>query len=864
MKKTLMVLSFALCATFVFAQTANLHTPQVTKASNSAAPAQTDLSKALFTKDATPLLTVDFHDGTAGQGSSANFFTGTGYQTGVVVGGTEAHGEEYDFAYWRRVPNVETSTLQGLASIYTYLSQAWATNFPTSIFNMADSSTSSSENGFMMMTMYDQRTDQSGNFNAYIAFDAVDASNAAVLDIQFFQRYRKYYDFCYVDYSTNGSSWNEMEINVDGVDLSVNDDLAGFSTYTLPLSLAGQSTVYLRLRWKSLDSHRGSAYGYWWLVDDFSILSCDADRLRFFEQEYVEGNYSLIPQGMKINPAWYGRVLNNGATAQNNITVSLNHLNADQTVNTLISSYNNGNLAAGSQMLPICDPTGWILVDSMDYAGWYGYGFDSPHGTGIDLPTATAGDNYLYASLSSDAFTNNFDTMFYKVTTLDETTKAYRWGHDNGVLTYSPYNYYIFGFVQSNGNWYVTEDVDDVHYYTPGYRVTTRYTTSSAVPEGWVIRGVELVASPSRDFHATGTKISPVLSQDEYDGGSVGFSTVMTGAGVYTVTDDDVNDSTVIGRNSNGYLELGNYNTITMMFPEQPALQPNTSYRAGYVMEEEGYFALASESHGSYRMASPTRPDQYDTILYFRNDPSLAKYAHPFPLCQYQNHIIDEFRPDHNSLFAAWYYDFQPMIHLLVGPAQAVTRVNVSVDCDSSEYGEVYYGGQEACGTTVTPVEASSPVLTLAPFEGCSVRSLYVDGVEVTPYDEITEEGDPNYVAVPDGDGAMRYTFAEIMGDHQVTAVFSELPPIGIDPLAANVRMNLQPNPATSQVSINLEGVTGMVNCAIIDMSGRVVYTNNFNAEDSQVINLNNVAKGAYFVRITNNTFSTVEKLIVR
>ena len=76
--------------------------------------------------------------------------------------------------------------------------------------------------------------------------------------------------------------------------------------------------------------------------------------------------------------------------------------------------------------------------------------------------------------------------------------------------------------------------------------------------------------------------------------------------------------------------------------------------------------------------------------------------------------------------------------------------------------------------------------------------------------------------------------------------------------------MYLQPNPATSQVNLDIQGVTGMVNCMLIDMSGRVVYNKDINAEVAQTINLNSLAKGAYFVRITNDKFSKVEKLIVR
>ena len=87
---------------------------------------------------------------------------------------------------------------------------------------------------------------------------------------------------------------------------------------------------------------------------------------------------------------------------------------------------------------------------------------------------------------------------------------------------------------------------------------------------------------------------------------------------------------------------------------------------------------------------------------------------------------------------------------------------------------------------------------------------------------------------------------------------------IGIDPVADECVLGVYPNPATSQVKVNISGVTGMVNCSIIDMSGRVVYNKDFNAEQNHMIDLNSFARGAYFVRVTNGTFSKIEKLIVR
>ena len=148
------------------------------------------------------------------------------------------------------------------------------------------------------------------------------------------------------------------------------------------------------------------------------------------------------------------------------------------------------------------------------------------------------------------------------------------------------------------------------------------------------------------------------------------------------------------------------------------------------------------------------------------------------------------------------------------------------------------------------------------------MKSVLVDGEEVEVWNEDEETGDINLSASYDSASHVwvyQYRFANVQGDHTIKFVFAEgQPPISIDPAAAGVRMNLQPNPATSVVNMNIEGVSGMVNCVLIDMSGRVVYNQNLNAETAQTINVSNLAKGAYFVRITNDKFSKVEKLIVR
>ena len=851
MKKTLMVLTFALCASFAFAQTATNKVNQV-KAPVKAAQAQ-DYKSSVFTKDATVLFSCDF--------SAEN----TGYTTGTITGGLEGHGESYSYATWRRWANVEQSTLTSSASVYSALASAYFGGTDTYLEYMLrylDTATSSAENGYMMMSLYDQRTPHSGNFNAYILFEGIDASTASVVDFELFQYYRKYYDNCYLDFSTNGTSWTEMEINISGVDCEVNGAIWGISTYTLPLSAAGATNLSVRLRYKSLDSNRG-AYGYFWVVDDVQIIGGPADRINQYGQEYVEGNYGQIPMGMTINPAWYANVKNSGANVQNDVTATLYHINGAQDNTTQIATYNNGTVATSSFKGMVCDAAGWLLVDSLDYRGWYGYSNHSnPNGTGMAMPTATAGDNYIYATLGNAAVNVTYDTMYYKVTSANANGN-YTWAHDNGVLTYSPYNYWMFGFIQSGGNWYVTEDPDEVHFYSAGYMVTSRYTTGAVVPNNWVIKGVELVASPVDGYHSTGAKVSAVLIQDEYEGSSVGFPSLDHGANVKTIAASDINDSTVIGRNSNGYLTEG-YNTVFISFPNQPALEPNTSYRIGYSMEEDGYFALAQEAMGSYRTASPTRPDQYDTIIYFKNNESTSKYAHFFAPNRYQTFIQDAASgADDNSTFASL-VDMNPMIRMIVGPAVEMEHKSISVECEGTEFGEVSYRGEDACGTTLSPVVTSTTTITAVSASGC-VAKVIVDGVEREAWNDDEETGDPNLQVYYDEDMdaySYYYSFPNISEDHTIKFVFAER--VSIDPVAANVRMNLQPNPATSQVNLNIAGVSGMVNCTLVDMSGRVVYNQNINAETAQVINLSNLAKGAYFVRITNDKFSKVEKLIVR
>ena len=216
-----------------------------------------------------PLFTCDFHDGAGSNG----MFSGTGYATGTIDTGAEAHAQTAAFSRWHHWPNLNQGTLTGpdsntMQSVYPFLFQVYGGS--PMILNLCDSAHTSTGNGFMMMSMMDQySTNQSGNYNAYIQLGPIDASTAQVVNIQFYQSYRKLNDHCYIDYSTDGVTWNETEINT----LSTNTTAQGTVTYTLPYAAAGHSNLLIRLRYKALDTINTNVYGYYWIIDDVSVTS---------------------------------------------------------------------------------------------------------------------------------------------------------------------------------------------------------------------------------------------------------------------------------------------------------------------------------------------------------------------------------------------------------------------------------------------------------------------------------------------------------------------------------------------------------------------------------------------------------------
>ena len=142
----------------------------------------------------------------------------------------------------------------------------------------------------------------------------------------------------------------------------------------------------------------------------------------------------------------------------------------------------------------------------------------------------------------------------------------------------------------------------------------------------------------------------------------------------------------------------------------------------------------------------------------------------------------------------------------------------------------------DAAGTTVSDNVTSS---TSASFTGLNTCTNY--SVKVR-----TVCGDDNYSAF-------------------ITASFKTTGCQGIDQ-AEGISCTIFPNPATSATTVSVTGANGKVRISVVDMNGRTVATETLECSDDCVktMEVDHLAQGAYFVRITGDNVNMVKKLIVR
>ena len=151
-------------------------------------------------------------------------------------------------------------------------------------------------------------------------------------------------------------------------------------------------------------------------------------------------------------------------------------------------------------------------------------------------------------------------------------------------------------------------------------------------------------------------------------------------------------------------------------------------------------------------------------------------------------------------------------------------------------YGDSNFYDNEA---RVVDVPAASNSYTITGLESDSPYEVYIQ----------TKCGDDLFSAVSAED---RISFRTLPGGT----------PEGIDDVDNN-SLILFPNPASSSVTLTVDGFNGEAMVEVVDMNGRTVAKQS-TLNRQLVLDVSSMAQGAYFVRVTGDSRTAVRKLIVR
>ena len=915
MKKTLLFIGLALASTVALAQVqmTPLKSIKVAPQQPAEKALSVDYKASIFTKDIDTIGVMHF--GVADT-SSLVFGRKGVIKRGQYIDGVlaDVHDATNDASVIDWLEGVDTSILLSQAvrnkyeNFYTYNAAGQLTGgeweglatymIDSNMYKLRDSmgpAPEASWRGLMVISFEEEAP--INTINAYVELPAYGdniANRYGLIDVTFNQYHAKYYDKEYIDYQINGQ-WHSREINVTGVDANINYLSSYVCRYSMPLALTAEPSVKLRFRAYSEGNSGLQTKGYFWAIDDVVVRGRSGDDLRVWTartEYYSASNYGWIPQGMQIPVTWHASVENQGAANLTGNKVIVSHVDANRSVATQLKSVNQVDLAPEARAnfevndrgfyssfgdsLGFWNPNSNESLGRTGYFGYNNYYYTSTHPANqAVLPSDVTGKNFVTTTIiNGQGDTIQGDTILYNVSDTVQWTvngvnyKGFRWGLDNGILAGN--SRYMYGLHTENGINYLSDSSDS--YNQSGYEVDIRLTTGDTVPEGWVFLGVELVPS-SWVRPVSGAQVTGTLGIDMYPNydatdvipDSLGLSwyILQTGADIKTVQQSDYTGL------STGYMLPGDYPTVFIPYTTQQELTPNTSFTIGYSLSAAASFALARSSY-SY-------PNSNGGNTSFYRDTNTRDYYFQFEQTHPDVRVVE----NNSYMMAAGYH---PMLRAIVGPKVEIPMVHIIADCPA-EGDAIFYDPfsstdrlRSFCGDTIEVAKGNSTKVYFEAPDFYEIDEVIIDGTVRTIYDNDTREGDfylsREIVTWYETMGTdtiehkrwrYNYQFSNLQADHEVSVTLKEWDAndYGIKNVD-NVKMTLAPNPATSQVRVNIEGVNGTVNCSVIDMSGRVVYTKAINAETSNVINLSNVAAGAYFVRITNSEFSKVEKLIVR
>ncbi|MDR0971738.1 MAG: T9SS type A sorting domain-containing protein [Bacteroidales bacterium] len=466
-------------------------------------------------------------------------------------------------------------------------------------------------------------------------------------------------DRYYVDYSTDPTfaTYDSIEFNVKGIEMSVNAEVYGQKIVTLPVAeTVGKEVLYIRLRYYIQEVSTDQPAGYWWIVDEVKVYNGPETRLSVVKTWHQYAAYGTIPQGMAMDTIMYAATLANtgGNTLYSLSPVeSFHRTSLDAIEFPFVFGEKVGDENHLSEILNLdteltedtaTDASG--AITSIDKRREVSVGAatarmynETPgiYGLSMGVEYKTAEDATEFTVEAMD------DSLYYRVDAMPEAdaTGSATWGIDGGIL--------VEGTAWAHGfhGVYITDNSTGAT--TPGYRVCNRYIVPADIETNtYYAKGVEII--PAADSCIAGAMVAAALqfyndaatTWDEVIMPVTGPNGQAVASNTITTTEDMLNNGvfTTAGRKE----ATLSFNSIYMPFNQEGiALEPGQWYYACYTLMNNRKFYVATDDN-SY-VNTIKAEDQFVHVVFDPNGGNQYAWGYPF---------------------GSWSDDNAPMIRLMV------------------------------------------------------------------------------------------------------------------------------------------------------------------------------------------------------
>lgn len=307
-----------------------------------------------------------------------------------VIGSAISQGTFYSETFGSGIPAGWTVTGEnGTSDLWAY-----TTDGAAGAYQIADILSTTAGDGWMI---FDSDLLCSGNQDAWLKSGAIDCSGQGSVQLRFQQQYRRFFDQTFVEVSTDGVNWTEIEVNTG---LANNAFCAGnpeLVSVDISAVAANQPTVYIAWRFWSIG---GGNYGcgYSWHIDDVELGSTPQNETSIVFDTYVAApSFSTPASQTQATEVLFGATLRNaGALDQTNVTLAISVDEIGTGANVFTDAVVLGTLTAGVDSAVVTANT--YFPDNAIVPGIYQVSYE--------LTQDNADGNPL----------NNVDTTFFVVT----------------------------------------------------------------------------------------------------------------------------------------------------------------------------------------------------------------------------------------------------------------------------------------------------------------------------------------------------------------------------------------------------------------------------------------------------------------